>query len=228
MSELTGELRRVADEAARQARPLPAADVIRRGDRRRRRAIVQRSLGGLSVAGIAAVVIFTGAASGAPAAPAASGAARSATTVTETTSSATGTMTIEIKYLNPRRGKITPLSVTYSGTSKAAVKRPAVVFVLGPAPAPWRHPANLGTTGQTAANRRPRIFAFVVSLRPNGLHEFSGSLPMRDIRAINRGGGLAGNDTALVTLASKISLTPHTVELRPLIQAGLVLTPRLG
>jgi len=51
---------------------------------------------------------------------------------------------------------------------------------------------------------------------------------MRDIRAINRGGGLAGNDTALVTLASKISVTPHTVELRPLIQAGLVLTPRLG
>ena len=39
MSELKDELRRLADEAGRQARPLPLADVIREGDRRHRRVI---------------------------------------------------------------------------------------------------------------------------------------------------------------------------------------------
>ena len=33
MSDLTSELQQMADDAARQARPLAAADVIRRGDR---------------------------------------------------------------------------------------------------------------------------------------------------------------------------------------------------
>ena len=40
-----------------QARPLAAADVIRRGDRRHRRSITRLSLGGLSAAGAIAAVI---------------------------------------------------------------------------------------------------------------------------------------------------------------------------
>jgi hypothetical protein len=39
VSDLNDELRRLADEAAREARPLLVADVIREGDRRHRRAL---------------------------------------------------------------------------------------------------------------------------------------------------------------------------------------------
>jgi hypothetical protein len=48
----------VADDAARQARPLGVAEVIRRGDRRRRRSITRLSLGGLSAIGVVAAVII--------------------------------------------------------------------------------------------------------------------------------------------------------------------------
>jgi hypothetical protein len=44
VSDLNDELRRLADEAARQARPLPVADVIRQGDRRYRWALWPRAL----------------------------------------------------------------------------------------------------------------------------------------------------------------------------------------
>jgi hypothetical protein len=57
MSDLTSELQQMADDAARVARPLAAADVIRRGDRRHRRSITRLSLGGLSATGAIAAVI---------------------------------------------------------------------------------------------------------------------------------------------------------------------------
>ena len=64
MSELTLELQRMADDAARQARPLAAAEIIRRGDRRRRRSLTLQSLGGLSAgvvgAGVALGLGLTG------------------------------------------------------------------------------------------------------------------------------------------------------------------------
>jgi hypothetical protein len=50
VSELTSELQRMADDAARQARPPAAAEIIRQGDRRR--SLTRQSLGGLSVAGV--------------------------------------------------------------------------------------------------------------------------------------------------------------------------------
>jgi hypothetical protein len=58
MVDVTSELRQMADDAARQARPLAAADVIRRDDRRRRRSITRLSLGGLSATAVAAAVII--------------------------------------------------------------------------------------------------------------------------------------------------------------------------
>jgi hypothetical protein len=58
MVDLTSELQQMADDAARQARPLAAAEVIRRGDRRRRRSITRLSLGGLSATGVIAAVII--------------------------------------------------------------------------------------------------------------------------------------------------------------------------
>jgi hypothetical protein len=58
MVDVTSELQQMADDAARQARPLAAADIIRRGDRRRRRSITRLSLGGLSATAVAAAVVI--------------------------------------------------------------------------------------------------------------------------------------------------------------------------
>jgi len=58
MVDLTSELRQLADDAACQARPLPAAEVIRRGDRRHRRSTSRLSLGGLSATAVIAAVII--------------------------------------------------------------------------------------------------------------------------------------------------------------------------
>jgi hypothetical protein len=58
MVDLTSELQQIADDAARQARPLAAAEVIRRGDRRHRRFITRLSLGGLSATTVIAAVII--------------------------------------------------------------------------------------------------------------------------------------------------------------------------
>jgi hypothetical protein len=58
MVDLTSELQQVADDAARQARPLAVAEVIRQGDRRHRRSITRLSLGGLSATGVVAAVVI--------------------------------------------------------------------------------------------------------------------------------------------------------------------------
>jgi hypothetical protein len=53
VSDLKDELRRLADGAARQARPLAVADVIRQGDRRYRRTIIPRRRGSPRAPGLA-------------------------------------------------------------------------------------------------------------------------------------------------------------------------------
>ena len=58
MVDVASELQQMADDAASQARPLAAAEVIRRGDRRHRRSITRLSLGGLSVTAVIAAVII--------------------------------------------------------------------------------------------------------------------------------------------------------------------------
>jgi hypothetical protein len=58
MVDVTSELQQLAEDAARQARPLAAAEVIRRGDRRHRRSVTRLSVGGLSAAGVVAAVII--------------------------------------------------------------------------------------------------------------------------------------------------------------------------
>jgi hypothetical protein len=60
VSELTSELQRMADDAARQARPPAAADIIRQGDRRRRRSLTRQSLGALSAAGVVGAGVALG------------------------------------------------------------------------------------------------------------------------------------------------------------------------
>jgi DNA-binding beta-propeller fold protein YncE len=53
VSDLKDELRQLADDAARQARPLAVADVIRQGDRRHRRTIIPRRRGSPRAPGLA-------------------------------------------------------------------------------------------------------------------------------------------------------------------------------
>jgi hypothetical protein len=60
VSNLTSELQRMADGAARQARPPAAADIIRQGDRHRRRSLTRQSLGGLSAAGVVGAGVALG------------------------------------------------------------------------------------------------------------------------------------------------------------------------
>jgi hypothetical protein len=50
----------MADGAARQARPPAAAEIIRQGDRRRRRSLTRQSLGGLSAAGVVGAGVALG------------------------------------------------------------------------------------------------------------------------------------------------------------------------
>jgi hypothetical protein len=50
----------MADDGARQARPPAAADIIRQGDRRRRRSVTRQSLGGLSAAGVVGAGVALG------------------------------------------------------------------------------------------------------------------------------------------------------------------------
>lgn len=98
MSELTSELRRMADDAARQARPPAAADIIRQGDRHRRRSLTHQSLGALSAAGIAGagVALGVGLTSGATPADAAHGTGTIQTAAFTLVKHANGTATLTI------------------------------------------------------------------------------------------------------------------------------------
>ncbi len=58
MSDLTTELRQMADEA-QQARPRAVAEILQNGDRRRRRTLARRSAAGLSAAAAVAAVVVT-------------------------------------------------------------------------------------------------------------------------------------------------------------------------
>ncbi len=69
MSELGDELHRLADQGAEQARPLPAAEIIRRGGQRRRRRMVGGTVAGLAVAGAITGGVLSGVAGGGSPAP---------------------------------------------------------------------------------------------------------------------------------------------------------------
>ena len=60
MFELTSELQRMAEDAADQARPPAAAEIIRQGDHRRQRSLAYRSVGGLSAAGVVGAGVALG------------------------------------------------------------------------------------------------------------------------------------------------------------------------
>jgi hypothetical protein len=98
VSELTTELRQMADDAARQARPPAAAEIIRQGDRRRRRSLIHQSLGALSAAGVvgAGVALGVGLTAGSAPARATRGAGTIQTAAFTLVSNANGTATLTI------------------------------------------------------------------------------------------------------------------------------------
>jgi hypothetical protein len=85
MPDLTDELQRMAGEATRQAQPLPADDLLRRGERRRRRTITQWSAGGVTaaVAAVGVTLAVTGTPAASHPAPAPSRVQLAAWTVTK-------------------------------------------------------------------------------------------------------------------------------------------------
>ena len=174
MSDLTDELRHLAADAAAHARPIAVTEVIRRGNHRRTRAIAQRSIGGLSAVGLGAAVLFTGVTHHPASNPAAAGAAANSETVAVTQSSAGGQISLRVKYRILPTKKIKILSVTYSGDSKAVLKKNSNIAVFF---GPGLHPGKPG-----------RSVGYVLGLHPNSPHHFSGSLAAKIIGDANKSG----------------------------------------
>ena len=184
MPDLTDELRRVAADAASRANPAAITDVIRRGNRWRRRTIAQRSVGGLTVLGLGAAVFVTGVAHG-PAAPASSSGTDGVTTLTETTSSSAGTMTIQVKYRPAARNLtgVRLLSITYSGSAHARPQHPVLVFTLAESGAGRYCPITAKRCSVTLKKRKrgsPAVgVTIVLKLNRSELSHFTGSVPPR-------------------------------------------------
>jgi hypothetical protein len=103
MVDVTSELQQLAEDVARQARPLAAAEVIRRGDRRHRRSITRLSVGGLSAAGVVAAVII-GVIALAPASRPASHPARAELAAWTVVKQGDGTIFVKIRELRDPAG----------------------------------------------------------------------------------------------------------------------------
>jgi hypothetical protein len=215
MPDITEELRRMTEDSAYRARPVAVAEVIRRGNRRRSRSIVQRSIGGLSVAGVSAALIFTGTASGQGGTAAASGAAPTGTTLTQTVTSPAGSMTIDVKYQAAGKGKLKLDSLAFSGNAKTRARHAVVILRVGPSLPPAVGPRKI----------RGNVVIFSINL--NKAHSFSGSTPRKLIAAINQ--HLTSNDPLTMTVVSTVlpkkpSLPKRTVRLHQLLTLGTILS----
>jgi hypothetical protein len=99
VSDLSSELRRMADDAARQARPPAAAEIIRQGDRLRRRSLTRRSLGALSATGVAGAGVALGLGLTGTASPQATGTIRTTAFTLVKNANGTATLTINANVL---------------------------------------------------------------------------------------------------------------------------------
>lgn len=221
MSDLTGELLRMAAEGADRARPLAVADVMRRGNRRRARAIGQRSLGGLSVLGVGLAVVMAGAlypGHGSSSRPA-SGGATGGITLTETTRSPAGTMTVQVRYRDEARDKIKPLSITFAGKSEAVKEHAFAVVRFGPVvpSGPTQNPG-------CAPSRSSLAIALRVRVNKNG--DFAGSFTQRLLRLITQHGGLCGNEVIRLSLIKAAQNPGRGVSVGPgtIMTAALILS----
>jgi hypothetical protein len=218
MPDLSDELRRVAADAASRATPAALADVIRRGNRRRRRVIGQRVAGGLSVLGLSAAVLVTGAVHG-PAGPASPSAGARVTALTETTSSVAGKMTIQVRYRPAARHGIGSrlLSITYSGSSDASARHPVLVFMLTE-PLNGACSVKVHGHGQPKGNgcRPPIVRTITLKLSRSELGHFTGSVPVRPLDH----GKPVPSGTLTASLGDQ---DQHQVSV--LMQEGLILGP---
>ncbi|HEY3902602.1 MAG TPA: hypothetical protein VGM14_01680 [Streptosporangiaceae bacterium] len=188
MSDLTDEMRQLAAGAAAHARPMAVTEVIRRGNHRRTRAIAQRSIGGLSAVGLGAAVLFTGVTHHPGSDPAASGAAAGSETVSVTQSSAGGQLSLRVKYRILPTKKVKVLSVAFSGDSKAVLKKHSDLAVF------FGRGLNPGKSG--------RSVGYVLVLRPNSPHHFSGSLSAKIISDVNKSGAAGEDGSVSLSLES--------------------------
>ncbi len=190
MPDLSDELRRLAADGAAKARPLPAADVLRQGDRRRRLTVVQLSAGGIALAGLVTTgILVVGSASpagqGGPGP--ASGLPSDSFVRSGSVTSKAGTMLLKVRYRRATRGKLDVLSVTVSGHCAKVVRDPFVQVTFGPSSS--RH-AKLG------------VGSFGIPVKLGRAGDFRGSMSAHDLRVL-RAGQLAGTEPVSATLSSR-------------------------
>jgi hypothetical protein len=89
----------MADDAARQARPPAATEIILQGDRRRRRSVTRQSLGGLSAAGVVGAGVALGLSLTGSAPTHATGTIRTAAFTLVSNANGTATLTINNNVL---------------------------------------------------------------------------------------------------------------------------------
>jgi hypothetical protein len=136
---------------------------------------MRKYLTGLSAAGITAALVLTATASGAAASPA-TPASPQVVTLTSSTSSSAGHITLKFRYQVEPKGKIKPLSATFSGGTRIGFKHPAMLLSLRPIPSP------ASIRGQKPVPR----FGFTIILPVHSASHFSGSLPARLLAIIGK------------------------------------------
>lgn len=199
MSDLTSELQRMADDAARQARPIAADEVIRQGDRRRRRFIMGRSVGGLSVAGVVAAVGLAVTAL-VPASHPAGNPPRTQLAAWTVTRQADGSIAVTIRELRDPSGLQAtlradgvPASVTFFGRPNpachidplAASLTSTVIQTGNPL---QRHPRP-GNFGQTTPQGKPPVSYPVYLIRPSALPHGVGVQLAATVQSLPNGNG---------------------------------------
>jgi hypothetical protein len=200
--DLSDQLRAVADEGARQARPQAVADVIRRGNRYRQRTIAQRSLGGLSVLGLGAAMIMTGAAGHHPAPAAASGKSSSLATVTSQATTSAAKISIDLKYRHLAKSKDEFVSLSFSAHSDLAIKNPAfVVQIINPVK-PHQKPGGTGGIN------------LIIKVPEGNQHDFSGTAAHFTV-LVQQDKRLAAGGTIAVYLINLKANNSITVEMPP-------------
>lgn len=206
MSDLSSQLRQVADDAASQARPMAVSDVIKRGDRRRQRTMATRSLSGLSAVALGAAVIFTGAAGHAPSP--ASAAASHANTTSEQTTTTAGKISIVLAYKKEQGRNLSVSSLTYSIHVKDAVKHPSLILLLS---------VN-GPKGQMAAS------AAIIHLAPAGQRNYSGAVPKKLLAVIHVRKGRTLETQIVVFFVNQPNKHGITIPGHSILQEGVVVS----
>jgi hypothetical protein len=141
MADLTSELQRMADDAASQTRPPAVAEIIRQGDRRRRRSLARQRLGGLTAVGIAGAGITLGLVLAASVGTHSTGVIRTAAFTLVSNADGTATLTVNPRVLlepgtlqgdlarDGIRARVTVGSFCYSDPAPAGLSR--VVLIQG-------------------------------------------------------------------------------------------------